>query len=73
MRVAYFSPMPPEQTGIADYSALLLPALGERLDVTVVRRGRKKPPRGTDAAIYHVGNNPDAHAWIVEAFRSPVG
>ncbi len=33
MRVAYFSPMPPEQTGIADYSALLLPALRERIDV----------------------------------------
>ena len=42
MKVAYFSPMPPERSGIADYSALLLPALGDRLDVTVVKRGRKK-------------------------------
>jgi glycosyltransferase involved in cell wall biosynthesis len=73
MRVAYFSPMPPEQSGIAAYSALLLSALGERLDVTVVKRGRKKAPRGTDLSLYHVGNNPDAHAWIVDALRREPG
>lgn len=73
MRVAYFSPMPPEQSGIADYSALLLPALRERIDVTVVRRGRKSAPRGTDVALYHVGNNPDAHGWIVDALRKRPG
>jgi glycosyltransferase involved in cell wall biosynthesis len=73
VRVAYFSPVPPEQTGIADYSALLLPALRERIDVQVVRRGARKPPRGTDVALYHVGNNPDAHAWIVEALRREPG
>ena len=73
MKVAYFSPMPPEQTGIADYSALLLPALRERMDVEVVRRGARKPPRGTDVALYHVGNNPDAHAWIVDALRREPG
>ena len=69
MKVAYLSPMPPEQSGIADYSALLLPALRERIDVDVVRRGRKGAPRGTDVCLYHVGNNPDAHAWIVDALR----
>ena len=73
MKVAYFSPMPPEQTGIADYSALLLPELRERIDVTVVRRGARKPPRGTDVSLYHVGNNPDAHAWIVDALRRTPG
>ena len=73
MKVAYFSPIPPEQTGIADYSALLLPALRERLDVTVARRGARKPPRGTDVPLYHVGNNPDAHAWIVDALRRAPG
>ncbi len=73
MRVAYFSPMPPERTGVADYSALLLPALSQRLDVTVVKRGRKRAPRGTDTALYHVGNNPDAHAWIVDALRRHPG
>ncbi len=73
MRVAYFSPMPPERSGIADYSALLLPALGERLDVTVVKRGRTRAPRGTGVSLYHVGNNPDAHSWIVDALRKGPG
>ena len=69
MKVAYYSPLPPERSGIADYSALLLPALEQRLEVSVVRRGRRRPPRGSDLALYHVGNNPDAHAWIVEALE----
>jgi len=73
VKVAYFSPMPPERSGIADYSALLLPALRARADVTVVRRGRRRPPRGSDVALYHVGNNPDAHAWIVDALRRTPG
>ena len=73
MRVAYFSPMPPEKTGVAAYSGLLLPALQDRLDVSVVRHGRKRAPRGTDVALYHVGNNPDAHAWIVDALRRRPG
>jgi len=41
--------------------------------VTVVRRGKKRAPRGTDIALYHVGNNPDAHAWIVDALRKRPG
>ena len=69
MKVAYFSPLPPERTGIADYSALLLPALRERIDVKIVRRGARRPPRGTDIALYHIGNNAEAHGWIVEALR----
>ncbi len=73
MKVSYFSPMPPERSGIADYSALLLPALGRRLDVQVVKRGRTRPARGTDLALYHVGNNPDAHGWIVDALRRRPG
>ena len=73
MKVAYFSPMPPERTGVADYSALLLPALRRKLDVEVVRRGRKRAPRGVDIALYHVGNNPDSHAWIVDALRRSPG
>jgi glycosyltransferase involved in cell wall biosynthesis len=73
MRVAYFSPFPPERTGVADYSALLVPALSQRLDLVVQRRGRKRAPRGADACLYHVGNNPDAHAWIVDALRRHPG
>ena len=73
MRVAYFSPMPPEASGIADYSALLVPALREHVDLTVVKRGTKRPPRGSDLAVYHIGNNPDAHGWILDALRRVPG
>ena len=73
VKVAIFSPMPPERSGIADYSALLLPALRARCEVVVVKRGAKRPPRGTDLCVYHIGNNPDAHGWIVEALRRTPG
>jgi glycosyltransferase involved in cell wall biosynthesis len=63
MKVAYVSPLPPERSGIADYSALLLPALAKELNVDVVRRGRHLP-RGADAILYHLGNDVDAHGWI---------
>jgi glycosyltransferase involved in cell wall biosynthesis len=64
MKVAYVSPLPPETSGVADYSALLLPALRERLDVETVRRGRRLP-RGAEIVLYHVGNDAEAHGWIV--------
>ena len=70
MKVAYYSPLPPERSGIADYSALLLPALRERLDVVVARRGKRVR---ADVAVYHVGNNPDVHGWIVDALRESPG
>jgi glycosyltransferase involved in cell wall biosynthesis len=73
VKVAYYSPLPPERSGIADYSALLLPALQRRLEVAVVRRGRKRAPRGTDVSLYHIGNDPQAHGWIVEALRRRPG
>jgi glycosyltransferase involved in cell wall biosynthesis len=73
VRIAYYSPVPPETSGIADYSALLLPALRERIEVEVVRRGRTRPPRGTDVSLYHVGNSPEAHGWIVDALRRRPG
>jgi glycosyltransferase involved in cell wall biosynthesis len=71
VRVAYYSPLPPDRSGIADYSAHLLPALRERLDVVVAQR-RRRVPRA-DVALYHVGNNPDAHGWIVDALRKRPG
>lgn len=73
MRVAWFCPMPPERSGIADYAALVLPAIRARTEVVVPRRGAKKPPRGADLCVYHVGNNPDAHGWIVDALRREPG
>jgi glycosyltransferase involved in cell wall biosynthesis len=73
VKVAYYSPMPPERSGIADYSGLLVPALRERTGLKVVRRGRRRPPHGSDVCLYHIGNNPDAHAWIVDALRRRPG
>ena len=73
MRIAYYSPFPPERSGIADYSALLVPALRERIEVDVVTRGRRRRMRGVDLAVYHIGNNPDAHGWIVDALRRAPG
>jgi glycosyltransferase involved in cell wall biosynthesis len=73
VRIAWLSPMPPERSGIADYAALVLPAVRERIEVEVVRRGAKRPPRGVDLAVYHVGNDPAAHGWIVEALRRAPG
>jgi glycosyltransferase involved in cell wall biosynthesis len=36
MRIAFFSPLPPLSSGIADYSAELLPRLAEHLDVELI-------------------------------------
>ena len=75
MKVTYYSPLPPERSGIADYSAMLLPELQNRLDVDVVRRGRRwaRRVRGGDVALYHVGNDPEHHSWIVEELRRRPG
>jgi len=71
VKVAYYSPLPPSRSGIADYSALLLPALRDRVDVVVAERGKRAPD--ADVALYHVGNDPDAHGWIVDAMRRRPG
>jgi glycosyltransferase involved in cell wall biosynthesis len=74
MRVAYYSPLPPSRSGIADYSALLLPELEKRIDVVVARppgRFRREPK--ADVCLYHLGNDPDEHGWIVEALRRRPG
>src|SRR5262249_10191137 len=71
VKVAYYSPLPPSRSGIADYSALLLPALRERVEVVVAEPGKRAP--ATDVALYHVGNDPEAHGWIVDALRERPG
>jgi len=73
MRVAYYSPLPPSRSGIADYSALLLPALSRRIDVAVARPGRLRRAPAADVALYHVGNDAEAHGWIVDALRRRPG
>jgi glycosyltransferase involved in cell wall biosynthesis len=71
MKVAYHSPLPPSRSGIADYSALLLPALRERIDVVVAQPGKRAP--SADVALYQIGNDPDAHGWIYDALLERPG
>jgi glycosyltransferase involved in cell wall biosynthesis len=72
VKVAYYSPMPPSRSGIADYSALLVPALRDRVEEVVVAAPGRRVPRA-DIAVYHIGNDPDAHGWIVDALRKRPG
>ena len=71
MKVAYYSPLPPARSGIADYSTLLLPALRERVEVVVAEQGKRAPD--ADVALYHIGNEPDAHTWILDALEKRPG
>jgi glycosyltransferase involved in cell wall biosynthesis len=50
VKVAYYAPLPPAPTGVADYAAALLAALR--------RHGSVEPhARGAGIALYHLGNN----------------
>jgi glycosyltransferase involved in cell wall biosynthesis len=71
VKVAYYSPLPPSRSGIADYSTLLLPALRDRIDVVVAQEGKHAP--SADVALYHLGNDPDAHGWILDALNKRPG
>ena len=66
MRVAFFSPLPPAKSGIADYSAAVL----EHLDKSVAVETFTAKPAGFDAArfdlcVYQLGNNP-YHGFVYE-------
>jgi len=70
MRIAFFSPLPPAKSGIADYSAALLEPLQQ---IATVETFDKAPPniQGFDALLYQIGNNA-YHASIYEcALRNP--
>ncbi len=72
MRVAYFSPLPPARSGIADYSEALLESLRPLAEVAVF--SEPGPPADAarfDIALYQVGNN-GHHAFVYEeALRHP--
>jgi len=77
MRVAFFSPLPPARSGIADYSEALLQSLKPLLDLEVFSgAGQSFDPKSFDAkpfdiALYHVGNNA-CHGFVYEtALRHP--
>ncbi len=64
LRVAWFSPLPPDRTGVAAYSAELVPALRADFDIDLyperdahdfVWRHRRAP---YDLTVFHLGNAP---------------
>ena len=58
IKVAFFSPLPPARSGIADYSAALVEELRKLVDLEVFSA---KPshfePANFDVALYQIGNN----------------
>jgi glycosyltransferase involved in cell wall biosynthesis len=71
VRVAYYSPLPPQRSGIAGYTALLLPALRRRAEVITAHRLRPRPH--ADVALYQLGNDSEVHGWIYDALRRRPG
>ena len=72
MRIAFFSPMPPSKSGIADYSATLLKSLQQLAEVQVFSEApAQSDPESFDIALYQIGNN-GYHSFAYEqAWRLP--
>src|SRR5712692_7424420 len=64
MKVGFFSPLPPAQTGVADYAEALLGGLRKHGEVTV-------DASDADVALYHVGNNQLHRAIYGRALSRP--
>jgi len=72
MRVAFFSPLPPARSGIADYSEALIQSLKPLVDLEVFSdASRAFDPARFDIALYQLGNNVH-HDFVYEtALRHP--
>jgi glycosyltransferase involved in cell wall biosynthesis/SAM-dependent methyltransferase len=72
MRAAFFSPLPPARSGIADYSEALIESLRPLVDLEVFARAEDAfDPSRFDIALYQVGNN-QYHDFVYEtALRHP--
>jgi glycosyltransferase involved in cell wall biosynthesis/SAM-dependent methyltransferase len=72
MKVAFFSPLPPAKSGIADYSAALLEQLPRFASVETFAQAPAQfdpahfDPTKFDIAVYQLGNNP-FHTFAYEA------
>lgn len=66
MRIAFFSPMPPSKSGIADYSQALVAPLARLAGITVFTEEASFDPACFDAVLYQLGNNPH-HAFAYRA------
>jgi glycosyltransferase involved in cell wall biosynthesis/SAM-dependent methyltransferase len=72
MRLAFFSPLPPVKSGIADYSAALLEPLKKHAETTVFAEApRDFQSSCFDAILYQIGNNPH-HSFVYDqAMKAP--
>jgi glycosyltransferase involved in cell wall biosynthesis/SAM-dependent methyltransferase len=67
MRIAFFSPLPPAKSGIADYSAAVLDHLTRLAEVeTFAEKPEKFDASRYHATVYQLGNNP-YHTFAYEA------
>jgi glycosyltransferase involved in cell wall biosynthesis len=64
VKIAYFAPLPPAPTGVADYAAALLTGLRRHGDVEI-------GVRHADVALYHLGNNQLHRAIYQRALEHP--
>jgi len=72
IKLAFFSPLPPARSGIADYSAALLEELGRLADVRVFSSlPAAFHPADFDAVLYQIGNNAYHDFCYETAIRHP--
>ncbi len=57
MRIAFFSPLPPAKSGIADYSAALLEELSRLAPVDIHTSSEAFQPDSSTLPLYQIGNN----------------
>ncbi|MEM7112878.1 MAG: glycosyltransferase family 4 protein [Chloroflexota bacterium] len=83
MKLAHFSPLPPQKSGIADYCAALLPHLAAHMSVDAFTDANVAPnpqwqPASQftayqrfdyDLCLYHMGNNRRFHSNIYQTMR----
>jgi glycosyltransferase involved in cell wall biosynthesis/SAM-dependent methyltransferase len=66
VKIAFFSPLPPAKSGIADYSAVLLDHLQPFAEVEAfTAKPAHFDPSAFDAIVYQLGNNPH-HSFVYE-------
>src|SRR5580704_4932473 len=72
MRIAYFSPLPPARSGIADYSEALIESLKYLAELEIFSSAAQPFDAARfDVALYHIGNN-GYHDFVYQtALRHP--
>jgi glycosyltransferase involved in cell wall biosynthesis len=71
MRVAVLTPLPPTKSGVAHYASMLLPALGQHVDVRAFASLDGYRRADFDHVVYQLGNNPHHELMYLEAMREP--